>query len=181
MIIEGKTIRLRPMEEADVRLKVDWFNDPEINKTLVVTEKFELERSIQWFKKATKDESRCDFVIEADQGKPIGLVGLMHIDNIHGTAEIYLVIGDKSYWGQGVMLEAESLLIGWAFDKFGLHKITAPAFAENIASIITMKKLGFRIEGTLRQEKFLHGKRVDIIQLGLLRDEFKPVDGQGKS
>ena len=173
MAIEGKNIRLRPMEESDVQLKVNWFNDPEINKTLVVTEKFELEKSIQWFRKAVKDPSRCDFVIETDQGKAIGLVGLMHIDNIHNTAEIYLVIGDKSYWGKGIMLKAEELLIGWAFDKFDLHKITAPSLAENIASIITMKKLGFKIEGTLREEKFLQGRRVDIIQLGLLRDEFK--------
>jgi len=176
MIIEGKKIRLRSMEESDIKLKVDWFNDPDINKTLVVTEKFELEKSIQWFKKAVKDKSRCDFVIDTDRGKPIGLVGLMHIDNIHSTAEIYLVIGEKSYWGKGVMLEAEELLIGWAFDKFGLHKISAPSLAENIASIITMKKLGFKIEGTLRHEMFLHGKRVDMIQLGLLRSEFKPAN-----
>ena len=173
MAIEGKNVRLRPMEESDVQLKIDWFNDPEINKTLVVTEKFELEKSIQWFKKAVKDPSRCDFVIETDLGEPIGLVGLVHIDNIHSTAEIYLVIGDKSYWGKGVMLEAEKLLIGWAFDKFDLQKITAPSLAENVASIVTMKKLGFKIEGTLRQEKYLQGKRVDIIQFGLLRDEFK--------
>ena len=173
MAIEGKNIRLRPMEEADIKLKVDWFNDPQINKTLVVTEKFELEKSIQWFKKAAKDRSRSDFVIETDQGKTIGLVGLMHIDNIHGTAEIYIVIGDKNYWGKGVMLEAEKLFIGWAFYKFDLHKITAPSLAENVASIITMKKLGFKIEGTLREEKFLQGRRVDIIQLGLLRDEFE--------
>ncbi len=173
MIIEGETIRLRLLQESDMKLKVKWFNDPEINKTLVVTEKFELKKSIQWFKKAVKDKSRCDFVIETDQGKSIGLVGLMHIDNIHSTAEIFLVIGDKNYWGKGIMLEAEKLLIGWAFENFDLHKITAPSLAENIASIITMKKLGFKIEGTFRQEKFLHGKRVDMIQLGLLRNEFK--------
>jgi len=57
-----------------------------------------------------------------------------------------------------------------------LHKISAPSLAENIASIITMKKLGFKIEGTLRHEMFLHGKRVDMIQLGLLRSEFKPAN-----
>ncbi len=175
MELIGKNIRLRPMQKSDIELKIKWFNDPQINKTLVITEKFELDKSLKWFDKAVKDQSRRDFMIETLDGELIGLTGLMHIDNVHNTAEIYLVIGEKSYWGKGVMLEAEELLIGWAFDNINLHKITAPALAENVASIITMKKLGFEIEGTLRQEKFLQDRRVDIIQLGLLRDEFKPV------
>jgi len=175
MIIEGQNIRLRTMEESDIKLKVEWFNDPEINRTLVVTERFELDKSIQWFKTACKDPSRRDFVIETDQGDPIGLIGLLHIDKTHSTAEIYIVIGCKGYWGKGVMLEAENLLIGWAFENLNLYKIWAPSLAENVASIITMKKLGFKIEGILREDKFLNGRRVDMMQLGLLRKEFKPV------
>ncbi len=68
------------------------------------------------------------------------------------------------------------LLIDWAFDKFGLHKVTAPSLAENIASIITMKKLGFKIEGIFWEEKFLHGNRVDMIRLGLLHNGFRPAN-----
>jgi RimJ/RimL family protein N-acetyltransferase len=173
MEIASETIRLRPLEKGDMALKVKWFNDPEVNKTLVVTEKFELEKSIQWFKKVANDPSRRDFIIETRQLEPIGVIGLVHIDKVHNTAEIYIVIGQKDYWGKGVMLEAESLLIDWAFKELGLYKISAPALPANVASIITMKKLGFQIEGTLREDKFLDGKRVDIIQLGLLRDEFR--------
>ena len=73
------------------------------------------------------------------------------------------------------MLEAESLLIDWAFKDLGLYKIWATAIADNIASIITMKKLGFQFEGTLKGEKFLRGKRVDIAHYGLFQNEFKPA------
>ena len=47
--------------------------------------------------------------------------------------------------------------------------------SNNVASIITMKKIGFKIEGTLREEKYMNGKYIDIVRVGLLRDEFKPV------
>jgi RimJ/RimL family protein N-acetyltransferase len=57
-----------------------------------------------------------------------------------------------------------------------LHKVTAPSLAENIASIITMKKVGFKIEGIFWEEKFLHGNRVDMIRLGLLHNEFRPAN-----
>jgi diamine N-acetyltransferase len=161
------------MEKADVAHKVKWFNDPDVNKTLFVDEKLELDKSIEWFERTRNDASRRDFIIETSEGKPIGIIALVHISDVHRTAEIYIVIGEKDYWGKGVMLEAESLLIDWAFNSLKLEKIWADAVENNIASIITMKKLGFQIEGTLRKERFLRGRRIDVIRLGLLKEEFK--------
>jgi RimJ/RimL family protein N-acetyltransferase len=174
MRIEGQKIMLRDMEKRDVALKVKWFNDPDVNKTLLVEEKLELDKSIEWFERTRNDASRRDFVIETAEGKPIGIIALVHISDAHKTAEIYIVIGEKDYWGKGVMLEAESLLIGWAFNFLKLEKIWADVYPNNIASIVTMKKLGFQIEGTLRREKKIRGLRIDVIRVGLLREEFKP-------
>jgi RimJ/RimL family protein N-acetyltransferase len=173
MRIEGQKVILRDMEKADVANKVKWFNDPDVNKTLLVEEKLELDKSLEWFERTRNDVSRRDFVIETSQGKPIGIIALVHISDIHRTAEIYIVIGQKEFWGKGVMLEAERLLIDWAFNSLKLEKIWADAVVNNIASIITMKKLGFQIEGTLRKERFLRGRRIDVIRMGLLKEDFK--------
>ena len=153
--------------------KVAWFNDTDVSKTLLLNEKLELGKTLQWFEKASRDDSRRDFVIETAEAEPIGIIGLVGIDSVNQTAEIYLVIGEKEYWAKGVMLEAESLLIKWAFDELGLHKIWALARADNIASIITMKKMGFQVEGALRQEKYISDKHLDVLRVGLLKDEFK--------
>ena len=161
------------MEKSDVANKIRWFNDPEVNKTLLIEETLELDKSIEWFERTRSDASRRDFVIETVDGKPIGIISLVHISDIHKTAEIYIVIGEKDYWGKGVMHEAESLFIDWAFSSLKLEKIRADAVVNNIASIITMKKLGFKIEGTLRKERFLRGRHIDVIRLGLLKEEFK--------
>ena len=163
------------MEKEDVPHKVKWFNDPDVNKTLFVDDKLDLDKSIEWFERTKDDDSRRDFIIENAQAEPIGVVSLVHINKVHATAEIYIVIGEKDHWGKGVMLEAESLIIGWAFQTLKLEKIYADSFASNIASIITMKKIGFKIEGTLRKERLQQGRRVDIIRLGLLKEEFNPV------
>ena len=112
-------------------------------------------------------------MIQADITEPVGLISLVNIDVAQKTAEIVIVIGDNNYWGKSVMLHAESLLIQWAFESLRLEKIWAQTRPENIASLITMKKLGFKIEGTLRQEKIIAGRRIDIVHLGLLPKEFK--------
>jgi len=179
MIATGKTILLRKMERADVPNKVKWYNDSEVNKTLILPEKLELEKTLAWFDKLADNDKRQDFIIESlGTGEPIGIMGLVDIDRTHGTAEIYLVIGQKEFWGKGVMFEAECLLIDWAFNSLGLEKIWAEARPDNIASVITMKKIGFQVEGTLRSEKLVDGKRIDVFRLGLLKNEFENTTGR---
>jgi RimJ/RimL family protein N-acetyltransferase len=171
--ITGDHIILRPLNKADIENRLRWFNDPDVRKTLILSERFELEKTICWFEKMQADDSRLEFVIETTEKTPIGIIGLAGIDSTHRTAEIYLVIGQKEFWGKGVMLEAECLLIDWAFNSSGLEKIWAEARPENIASVITMKKIGFHVEGTLYSEKVVDGKRIDVLRLGLLKNNFK--------
>ena len=172
MKIQGQTITLREMERSDVVNKVNWFNDPEVNKLLLLNEKLDIPKSLEWFENSRSDQSRRDFVIETIDGTPIGNISLVHINDVHKTAEIYIVIGRKEFWGKGIMLEAEGLLIEWAFDFLKFEKIWADAMVNNIASIITMKKLGFKLEAALLKERFVREQWIDIFRFGLLKEEF---------
>ncbi|MGD1041776.1 MAG: GNAT family protein [Sedimentisphaerales bacterium] len=178
--ITGDHIVLRPLNKADIENRVRWFNDPDVRKTLIISDRFELDKTIRWFDKTQHDNSRVEFAIETTEKIPVGVIGLAGIDSTHRTAEIYIVIGQKEFWGKGVMLEAECLLIDWAFKSLGLEKIWAQTRPDNIASLITMKKIGFQIEGTLRNEKIVNGQRTTVLHLGLLREDFKPSNKQSK-
>jgi len=175
MEIVGNTICLRPLEKRDIELKVKWYNDPAVNKTLIIDEPLELEKSLEWCDRAVQDDSRRDFIIETKDGEPIGLTGLREIDRRHGTAECFCVIGDKSFWGKGIGTQVHSVLIKWAFDELNLHKIWAVVYTNNAAVLRLVEKLGFKIEGTLRQEKYIGGKRIDLLRIGVLRNEFRPL------
>ncbi|MGA2323103.1 MAG: GNAT family protein [Sedimentisphaerales bacterium] len=177
-IITGDHIVLRPLNKTDIESRVRWFNDPDVRKTLIISERFELDKTIRWFEQIQQDDSRVELMIETPQKSPVGVIGLAGIDSTHQTAEIYIVIGQKEFWGKGVMLEAERLLIDWAFNSLGLEKIWAEARPENIASVITMKKIGFQIEGTLRCDKIVDGRRINVLRLGLLKNEFKNTAGR---
>jgi len=178
--ITGDRIVLRPFDKADLENRVRWFNDPDVRETLIINEQFELGKTIRWFEKIQPDDSRVEFVIETTRKIPVGVIGLAGIDFTHRTAEIYIVIGQKEFWGKGLMLEAECLLINWAFNFLGLEKIWAQTRPDNIASLITMKKIGFQVEGTLRNEKIVNGQRTTVLHLGLLREDFKLSRKQSK-
>jgi RimJ/RimL family protein N-acetyltransferase len=64
--------------------------------------------------------------------------------------------------------------IAWAFRTQQLAKVWATADARNVASWRVMEKLGMQREAYLRSHRLLRGERVDVVQYGLLRREWKP-------
>ncbi len=57
--------------------------------------------------------------------------------------------------------------------EMNLNKVGLEVFSFNKAAIKCYKKLGFIVEGTLRQELFRAGKYHDVIIMGLLREEWE--------
>ena len=127
--IISDNIVLRPLAKADLENRVRWFNDPQVRQTLVVTEHFELEKTIRWFERLQSDQTAHEFAIETLDGVVIGVTGLLGIEKEHGVAECYCVIGNKDYWGKKLGTEIHSVLIQWAFEKLDFIKsvpISAP-------------------------------------------------------
>jgi len=172
VLIRGQRIQLRTTVKSDMDLKVKWYSDPEVNKTLVLPEKLELQRTYEWFELAQEDESREDWVIETYQGIPIGVIGIKQINRNNKSGQLYVVIGEKEYWGKGLGFEAELLAVHYGFKHLGLHRVLGSALENNPASIAVVKKVGFHHDGTSRDDYFANGRFYDVHRYSILRDEF---------
>jgi [ribosomal protein S5]-alanine N-acetyltransferase len=60
-----------------------------------------------------------------------------------------------------------------AFEKIGIEKIWADINLANIAILKVIERLGFKSEGLLRKDRIIGGRRVDVLRIDLLREEFK--------
>ncbi|MCS6802858.1 MAG: GNAT family protein [Chloroflexota bacterium] len=175
--LRGERIYLRPLEVTDATAEyVRWLNDPEVTRYLEAGKYPATRESVRDYIRSFQGSrtSLAFAIIDRATGRHIGNVTLNHIDPIHRTADTGIMIGCKEFWGRGIAYEAWSLLIRYAFDRLNLRKIVAGAVVENRASIRTLEKLGFRIEGTFREEKWVDGRYVDTVRLGLFREEFRP-------
>jgi RimJ/RimL family protein N-acetyltransferase len=166
VVIKGDKFLLRSFTQNDIEIKVSWLNDPEIKKTLILKDEISVKTTLEWFNNSRTDLTRKDFIIETNTGEIIGTIGLRKISEQQRSACIYIIIGDKAYWGKGVMFETERMLITWAFREAGLEKIWAHVRSLNIASIITMKKLGFKRDTG-------SDTTPDILCFTLLKQEFR--------
>jgi RimJ/RimL family protein N-acetyltransferase len=172
VLIRGQRIQLRTTVKSDMELKVKWYNDPEVNRTLILPEKLELQKTYDWFERSQKDESRQDWVIETVDGNAIGVVGIKEINKSNRSGLLYIVIGEKEYWGKGLGLETELWAIHYCFKHLNLHRVLGTAVEHNAASIAVIRKVGFHHDGTFRDEYFADGRFYDVHRYSILRDEF---------
>jgi RimJ/RimL family protein N-acetyltransferase len=81
---------------------------------------------------------------------------------------------DPAYGSRGYATEGAAELLRICFDGLGLRRATAGAFADNVASIRVMEKIGMTIEGRSRQDS-LHRELgwVDGVSAAVLADDWR--------
>ncbi|GAB3305448.1 GNAT family N-acetyltransferase [Epidermidibacterium keratini] len=76
---------------------------------------------------------------------------------------------NESAWGRGYATEAAHALLGWAYESLDLNRVQAECDTRNGASARVLEKLGFVLEGTLREDCIVNGDVSDSWVYGLLR------------
>lgn len=139
-------ISIRQFDKKDIPNKVRWINDSRNNKYLHYDLPLEIGKTEKWLEKNYKREDRYDAVIEVDN-IPVGIIGLINIDNEEKTAEYYITIGEQEYKGKGVAFKATKLILEYGFEKIGLKEIFLSTETENYPAIKMYEKVGFKRQG----------------------------------
>ncbi|OEV04748.1 GNAT family N-acetyltransferase [Streptomyces oceani] len=79
---------------------------------------------------------------------------------------------DEAAWGHGYATEAARALLRWAFETLDLNRVQSEADTRNVASARVLEKLGFVLEGTLREDCVVNGDVSDSWVYGLLRRDW---------
>ena len=107
-----------------------------------------------------------------ESGRLIGSCAFSQIDGDNGSALYHITIGERDAWNRGYGTEATDLMLGLAFDRLGLHRVTLTVFSFNERAIASYRKSGFALEGTARQAIWRDGRFWDEHQMGILADEW---------
>jgi RimJ/RimL family protein N-acetyltransferase len=174
--IYGERLRLRAIERADVGHFYEWVNDPEVTLGLSLYLPMSNLDEEHWFESiATRDSHERPLAIELREGEAwrlIGNCGAFAIEWVNRSAELGIMIGDKSAWNKGYGTEAMTLLAGHCFDTLNLHRVFLRVFADNLRARRSYQRAGFVEEGALRQAVFRRGAYQDAILMSLLRNEW---------
>ena len=99
------------------------------------------------------------------------------VDAAHDTATFNVIIGEKSWWGKGVVNEARAALLDHFFDRLHMGKICGGPLSRNFPAIFNYKAQGWIYEGTLRGQfkSVVDGSRLDQLRFRLLADEWHAI------
>jgi [ribosomal protein S5]-alanine N-acetyltransferase len=104
--------------------------------------------------------------------KMIGSALLFKHDEPSRRVELGYVLA-RAAWGQGLMHEATRALCAQAFGAMSIRRIEAEVNPANAASCKLLERLGFKLEGTLRQRWHAKGVVYDTCLYGCLQSEWR--------
>ena len=174
MIYElNKDYYVRPLTEEDIDGPYPgWFADQEVCRYNSHGKFFKTKAAFREYVLALGGEDRVVWAVCHKTDGHIGNVSLQAISLINRTAEFAIIIGDKRHWARGVGLMAAQALLNHGFNKLNLERIYCGTAATNEGMKKLAKAMGMTHEGTRRRDLFLDGQRVDVLDYGILRDEF---------
>ena len=103
--------------------------------------------------------------------KIIGCLGLNTIDNQNRSAEVGYWI-DEDFSGKGLLTTALKELTTKSFEKFNIHRIVIKASTQNPRSCAVAERLGFKLEGTLKDSEFLYDHYVSHNVYAITKDDW---------
>ncbi len=172
----GERIALRALESADADGPYpSWFNDAEVVRSNSHGV-FPYDRELALAYVASVRGSRSELVLAIEMladRKHVGNVALQSIHPIYRSAELSLVIGERDAWGKGIGEEASRLIVRHGFAALGLHRVGCGTLADNEGMKRLALKLGMREEGRRRHAAWKRGAWIDIVEYGILADEFE--------
>ncbi len=97
----------------------------------------------------------------------IGTIGFWRIQKEHYRAEIGYLL-HHHYQGKGIMQEAMSIGVDYAFNMLKIHSIEANINPDNIASTKLLEKCGFEREGYFKENYYKNGEFCDTAIYSLI-------------
>lgn len=175
-LYKGLKVGLRPLSLDDLNGNyLCWFNDYEImqyssNGIFHNT----LPKFQRYIESLCDDKTKLVWAIDDLQSKQhIGNLSLQSIDYINRSAELAIIIGEKSFWGKGCASEAANLALKHAFERLNMNRIHCGTALSNESMCHLAESLGMKQEGQKRHALFLNGIYVDAVLYAILQNEYR--------
>jgi ribosomal-protein-alanine N-acetyltransferase len=130
------------------------------------------ERFIEWtIRERERGAYFCFAVVPQGMSSAVGLFQLRALEPRFSTAEWGFVIG-SGFWGTGLFLEGARLVLDFAFDCAGVHRLEARASVANGRGNGALRKVGAVQEGILRGAFLRNGEYTDQVLWSVLREDW---------
>lgn len=174
--LESERIYLRQLTDSDVDFIFGHFSNPSVTEYLMdeppLLEVSQAKAIIDFYKNPESKNRNRWGIVRKSSNQLIGTIGYHKWVEKYQRAELGFDLGPE-YWGQGIMAEAARVVIKFGFESMDLNRIDGLVYVQNARCLNLMHKLGFKIEGKLRDYFSFNGRFYDHFLLALLKREWE--------
>ena len=174
-VLCGDTVTLRELRTSDAASLFAMLTTEEVARFIspppTTVEGFE--RFIAWTRRQRIAGTYACFAVTLKGfDTAIGIFQVRQTEPGFGTAEWGFAIGSP-FWGTGVFTEGAELMLEFAFDTLGVHRLEARAAVQNGRGNGALLKVGAVQEGILRKSFLRHGQYLDQVLYAILDDDWR--------
>jgi len=175
--LNGSLITLRELRPSDAAALLASLGSAEVTQLISppppTVEGFE--KFIAWTKRQREGGKSFAFGVQLkDSDTVIGLFQVRSIKSGFHVAEWGFAIG-SAFWGTGIFIDAAQLVLDFAFEGVGVHRLEAKAAVKNGRGNGAMQKVGMVQEAVLRRSFLRNGIYLDQAYWALLVDGWREL------
>ncbi|MBI3047201.1 MAG: GNAT family N-acetyltransferase [Acidobacteria bacterium] len=174
-VLANGDVTLRELELSDAPSLLTMLSTEEVTRFIspppTTIEGFE--RFIEWTHQQ-RAVGRCIVfgIVPRGMSVAVGLIQVRSLEPRFSTAEWGFALGSP-FWGTGLFMEGAQLLVDFAFDIVGIHRLEARASTRNGRGNGVLRKLGALPEGVLRRSFLRHGEYHDQVLWAILETDWR--------
>ena len=173
-VLTGKRVTLRELRASDATSLFAMLTTEEVSRFIspppTTVEGFE--RFIAWTLRMRELGTYACFAVTLHgSDTAIGIFQIRELEPGFGNAEWGFAIGSE-YWGCGAFLDSAELVVKFAFETVGVHRLEARASVKNGRGNGALRKIGAVQEGVLRRSFLRNGEYHDQVLWSILDDDW---------
>lgn len=173
-VLRAPSVTLRPLREEDKADRLHLGRSAEYVRMVGGDPRnlrpFTRSDADRWYKESARESLL--WAIEAD-GRCVGTARLHHLDEANRRARYAIGIFDPSAWGRGLGTEATRMVLRFAFETLGLHRVDLRVLEFNRRAITAYEKCGFIQEGVEREGALIADEWRTDVMMSILEQEYR--------
>jgi RimJ/RimL family protein N-acetyltransferase len=174
-VLKGSKVTLRELRLSDAPSLLAMLATEEVARFIspppTTVEGFE--RFIAWAHRERAAGNYICFAVVLDgTDTAVGLFQVRQLEPGWGTAEWGFAIG-SAYWGSGAFIDGARLIVDFAFETIGVHRLEARAAVQNGRGNGALRKVGAVQEGVLRKSFLRNGEYLDQVLWTIVDEDWR--------
>ena len=173
--LTGSLVSLREMRASDAPALFSALSSEQVSKFIspppATVDGFG--RFINWaIRQREAGQYVCFAIVPHGSDTAIGIFQVRSLEPAFGTAEWGFALASE-FWGTGIFSDGAKLIVDFAFEVLGVHRLEARAALKNGRGNGALRKLGAVQEGVLRRSFLRHGEYLDQTLWSILDEDWR--------